>query len=166
MKFHLPALTMRVAVRPKLALAAACISIFSLYCLADTPGLCDEEATTSCNAENRCAASGTTCVVTLKRSGLSATATPDTPTPLANNLFCLKRQKTLQFQTVNSAETFTVNFSNAHKPAPSVVSPLHGSTSSPVSIVPTTKNCYIYSIEVCDPTGCGKQDPKIIIGDN
>src|SRR6516225_7437177 len=145
-----------VAVQTRNALNLAFCILITGSGLAQGPGPCSDPPTL-CISTNRCApGTATTCTVTLAKNGGSATATPDLAGVSANNLFCLAPNKVLKFKTVGGSKTFIVTFSASHPPSPSVTGPLRGSSSNPVSITPTVKACYKYSIEVCEsPGSCG-----------
>jgi hypothetical protein len=157
----------------KIAAPLFLMMLCAAYSAAETPGRCSDLADNPNICKNNpamvCAAGTTTCTVTLARSGASATAKPNLSGATPNMRFCIRSDRTLKFQTTSANNVFEVTFSSAHKPSPQVAIPLRGSTASPVVISPPlTRDCYIYSIKVCDsPSGtCGISDPIIIVGDN
>jgi len=98
-----------------------------------------------CNARNTCGSPSNPCLVNVKRTGNSASATPSTPEAKGNALFCVQTGTTVTWRTSSQDTGFLVNFG----PASPFDSPgsIAGGTKKSVSVKAVKAGCFGFAFQ-------------------
>ena len=117
-----------------------------------------------CNAGNTC---GSACMVNVKRTSYSSSATPNIPGVKGDGIFCVKAGTTITWQSTAKNTGFLIDF-GASSPfdSPGTIT---GGTEKSVPVVAKTPGCYKYSFTASNSKaiyGMGKaaQGALIVIG--
>jgi len=97
-----------------------------------------------CNAGNTCGSASTPCMVNVKRTSYSSSATPSIPGAKGNDLFCVKAGTTVTWQSTSKGTGFLIDpgASTAFDPPGTIM----GGSEKPVSVVAKTPGCVSYSL--------------------
>jgi len=117
-----------------------------------------------CNASNTC---GSACMVNVKRTSYSSSATPNIAGAKGDGIFCVKAGTTVTWQSTAKNTGFLIDF-GASSPfdSPGAIT---GGTEKSVPVVAKTPGCYKYSFTASNSKaiyGMGKaaQGALIVIG--
>jgi len=104
-----------------------------------------------CNASNICGSASTPCMVDVKRTANSASATPGIPNAKGNALFCVKTGTTVTWQSTSKNTGFLVDFgpSSPFDPPDAIM----GGSKKSASVMATTPGCFMYAFQATDSTG-------------
>ena len=93
-----------------------------------------------CNASNTC---GSACMVNVKRTSYSSSATPNIPGAKGDGIFCVKAGTTVTWQSTAKNTGFLIDFgSTSPFDSPGTIT---GGTEKSVPVVAKTPGCYKYS---------------------
>jgi hypothetical protein len=120
-----------------------------------------------CNAGNTCGSASTPCLVNVKRTSYSSSATPSIPGAKGNDLFCVKAGTTVTWQSTSKGTGFLIHFgaSSPFDPPGDIM----GGSEKPVSVAAKTPGCVDYHLSATAQGGTyGKskaaQAQLIVIG--
>jgi hypothetical protein len=120
-----------------------------------------------CNAGNTCGSASTPCMVNVKRTANSSSATPSIPGAKGNDLFCVKAGTTVTWQSTSKGTGFLIDpgASSPFDPPGAIM----GGSQKPVSVVAKTPGCVNYNLSATAQGGIyGKskaaQATLIVIG--
>jgi len=117
-----------------------------------------------CNASNTC---GSACMVNVKRTSYSSSATPNIAGAKGDGVFCVKAGTTVTWQSTAKNTGFLIDFgSTSPFDSPGTIT---GGTEKSVPVVAKTPGCYKYSFTASNSKaiyGMGKaaQGALIVIG--
>ncbi len=96
---------------------------------------------------NTCGSSSDPCIVDVKRTSSSASATPGIAGAKANQIFAVKVGTTVTWKSTSKGTGFVIDFgaSSPFDPADAIT----GGSDRAVSVVATKPGCYRYSIGAC-----------------
>jgi len=97
-----------------------------------------------CNGGNTCGSASTPCMVNVKRTSYSSSATPSIPGAKGNDLFCVKAGTTVTWQSTSKNTGFLID-PGASSPfdPPGVIT---GGSAKSVSVVAKTPGCVTYHL--------------------
>jgi hypothetical protein len=113
----------------------------------DNPVCSPAEVSGICNASTVCGSDSTPCIVNIKRTGHSASATPNIPKAKGNGPFCVKAGTTITWQSSSKNTGFILDFGKA-TPFDSGTT-LTGGSDRPVSALAVKPGCFKYSVSAC-----------------
>ena len=93
-----------------------------------------------CNASNTC---GSACMVDVKRTSHSSSATPNVPGAKGNGIFCVKAGSTVTWQSTAKNTGFLIDFGGSSPFDPPGT--ITGGTEKSVPVVAKTPGCYKYN---------------------
>jgi len=104
-----------------------------------------------CNAGNTCGSASTPCMVNVKRTSYSSSATPSIPGAKGNDLFCVKTGTTVTWQSTSKGTGFLIDpgASSPFDPPGTIM----GGSEKPVSVVAKTPGCVNYSLSATAQKG-------------
>lgn len=101
----------------------------------------------SCTPANTCGSATTACVVNVKRTANSASATPYLPNAKGNQLFCVKAGTKVVWQSVSKDIGFVVDIGPVSPLVPGGT--IIGGSDKSVTAAAKTPGCYKYSVGAC-----------------
>jgi plastocyanin len=109
---------------------------------------CTEANSTSlANAGNTCGSSSNPCIVDVKRTASSASATPAIPGAKENALFAVQVGTTVTWQSTSKNTGFVIDFGSSSPFDPP--SAIMGGSDRSVSVVAKRPGCYRYIVGAC-----------------
>lgn len=134
-----------------------CLLLFSLgayvalsnHVVADNPGKGDDNpvCSSACSLDRICGSSSVPCVVNVKRTNYSASATPKIPDAKGNASFCVKVGTTIVWQSSSKNTGFILDFGQT-TPFGSQKT-ITGGSKKPVSVVVDKEGCFKYTVSAC-----------------
>ena len=102
-----------------------------------------------CSASNTCGSADTPCVVDVKRTGSSASATPDVKKP-SGNIFCIYNGTTVTWKSTSKNTGFLVDFgpTSPFDPPDTIT----GGSKKPASVKTVKPGCFAYSFQATKAT--------------
>jgi len=120
-----------------------------------------------CSASNTCGSSSAACMVDVKRTGYSASATPGIPNAKGNSLFCVRTGTTVTWQSTAKNTGFLIDFgpSSPFDPPDAIM----GGSKRSASVTAARPGCFLYAFQATDSTGTygmsqASQAELIVIG--
>jgi hypothetical protein len=120
---------------------------------------------TLCTAANACGSPTAPCLVDVKRTASSASATPNFPKSKGNQLFCVKAGTTVSWHSSAKENGFLLDFgpTSPFEPAGAIM----GGSDRNVSVVAKNAGCYRYSVGACRSGGvagmCASGEAEIVV---
>lgn len=102
-----------------------------------------------CSASNTCGSADAPCVVNVKRTGSSASATPDVTKP-SGNFFCINAGTTVTWKSTSNNTGFLVDFSPSSPFDPP--NTITGGSKKPISVKAVKPGCFAYSFQATKAT--------------
>jgi plastocyanin len=110
-------------------------------------GCTEANPATLANAGNTCGSSSNPCIVDVKRTSESASATPSIAGAKANKPFAVKVGTTVTWQSVSKNTGFVVDFGSSSPFDPPGA--IMGGSDRSASVVAKRPGCYTYSVGAC-----------------
>jgi hypothetical protein len=104
-----------------------------------------------CNAGNTCGSVSTPCIVNVRRTSYSSSATPGIPGAKGNDLFCVKTGTTVVWQSTVKNTGFLIDPGNSSPFAPAGT--FMGGSEKSVSTVAKTPACITYHVSATAQNG-------------
>jgi hypothetical protein len=151
-----------------LALPLLTVLLLASFANAQDKGACAQSNPASlCTADNTCGSASAPCLVNVKRTSYSSSATPSIPKAKGNDLFCVKTGTTVTWQSTSKDTGFLIDFgaSSPFDPPGAIM----GGSKKAVSVVAKTPGCVSYNLSATAQNGIyGKskaaQAQLIVIG--
>ena len=110
-------------------------------------GCTETNATGLANPGNTCGSSSDPCIVDIKRTSSSASATPGIQGAKANQMFAVTVGTTVTWQSTSKNTGFVIDFGSSSPFDPSGA--IMGGSDRAVSVVAKKPGCYRYSVGAC-----------------
>jgi plastocyanin len=110
-------------------------------------GCTETNAVALANSSNTCGSSSNPCIVDVKRTSSSASATPGIQGAKANQLFAVAVGTTVTWQSTSKDTGFVIDFGSSSPFDPSGA--IMGGSDRAVSVVAKRPGCYRYSVGAC-----------------